>query len=107
MLNRAGHAVSVDGQVMGDGHRAAIGEGRPGCDAEIDQLGPAALALGATSSTFDRWGGVLAQEIDAAAMTIYLKYEHYEADLSGPGLSATATDLDDADFVSVGGLINF
>jgi hypothetical protein len=73
----------------------------------LDQLGPAALALGATSSTFDRWGGVLAQEIDAAAMTIYLKYEHYEADLSGPGLSATATDLDDADFVSVGGLINF
>lgn len=72
-----------------------------------DQLGPAALALGATSSTFDRFGGGIAQEIDAAAMTVYIKLQHYEAELSGPALSPAATDLDDADFISVGGLINF
>lgn len=73
----------------------------------IDQLGPGALALGATASTFDRLGGGIAQEIDAASMTIYLKYQHYAADLSGPALSPSVTDLDDADFISFGGLINF
>jgi hypothetical protein len=73
----------------------------------IDQLGPAALAVGATSSTLDRFGGGIAQEIDAAAMTVYVKYQHYEADLSGASLQASATDLDDADFISAGGLINF
>jgi hypothetical protein len=40
-------------------------------------------------------------------MTLYVKYQHYEADLSGAGLQASATDLDDADFISAGGLINF
>jgi predicted porin len=73
----------------------------------IDQLGPAALTAGATSSTFNRFGAGIAQEIDAAAMTLYVKYQHYEADLSGATLSASLRDLKDADFVSVGGLINF
>jgi predicted porin len=69
--------------------------------AYLDQLGPAALAAGATSSTLERFGGGIAQEIDAAAMTLYLKYQHYQADADG------LTDLEDADFVSFGGLINF
>lgn len=73
----------------------------------LDQLGPAALALGATDSTFQRYGGGIAQEIDAAAMTIYLKYQHYDAELAGAALSAAATDLDSADFVSFGGILNF
>jgi len=73
----------------------------------IDQLGPAALAAGATSATFDRWGAGIAQEIDSAAMTIYVKYQHYEADLEGAALSASLRDIEDADFVSMGGLINF
>lgn len=67
----------------------------------LDQLGPAALAAGATSSELERFGGGIAQEIDAAAMTLYLKYQHYQADVDG--LAA----LDDADFVSFGGLIAF
>jgi predicted porin len=73
----------------------------------LDQLGPNALALGATSSTFDRWGGGIAQEIDSAAMTLYLKYQHYEASLSGASLNAAVTNLDEADFISVGGVVNF
>ena len=73
----------------------------------LDQLGPAALALGATDSTFRRYGGGIAQEIDAAAMTVYLKYQRYDADLSGAALSAAVRDLDSADFVSAGGVINF
>ena len=66
-----------------------------------DQLGPVALAAGATGSTLERFGGGVAQEIDAAAMTLYLKYQRYQADVEGLG------DFKDADFVSFGGLINF
>ncbi|MCC7252509.1 MAG: porin, partial [Hyphomicrobium sp.] len=69
--------------------------------AYLDQLGPAALAAGATSSTLERFGGGIAQEIDAAAMTLYLKYQRYEADVDG------LADFEEADFVSLGGLINF
>jgi predicted porin len=69
-----------------------------------DQLGPTALALGATRSTFSRYGGGIAQEIDAAAMTVYLKVQHYDADVSG---TQTLTDLEGFNLVSVGGLINF
>jgi hypothetical protein len=69
-----------------------------------DQLGPGALARGVTSSVLTRYGGGVAQELDAAAMTVYLKYQHYEADVEGdPAL----TQLDDLDLFSVGGLINF
>jgi hypothetical protein len=69
-----------------------------------DQLGPAALALSATGSTFSRYGGGIAQEIDAAAMTVYLKVQHYDADVSG---TRALTDLQGLDLVSAGGLINF
>lgn len=69
-----------------------------------DQLGPAALQLGATGSKFSRYGGGIAQEIDAAAMTVYLKVQRYDADVSG---TPTLTDLQGLDLVSVGGLINF
>jgi len=70
-----------------------------------EQLGPGALPLGATSSTLQRYGGGIAQEIDAAAMTVYLKYQRYDADVEG--LSPTVGKLDSADFVSTGALINF
>jgi len=73
----------------------------------LDQVGPNALGLGVEDSTFRRYGGTIAQEIDAAAMIIYLKYEHYDADVSGASLSPLVTDLEDADFVSLGALINF
>ncbi|CCB66469.1 porin [Hyphomicrobium sp. MC1] len=70
-----------------------------------DQLGPGALALGATSSTLRRFGGGIAQEIDAVAMTVYLKYQRYDADVAG--LSPSVGNLDSAEFISAGGLINF
>jgi len=69
-----------------------------------DQLGPAALAQGATGSEFLRGGGGIAQEIDAAAMTIYLKYQHYEADVTG---AASLADLDDLELVSAGAIVQF
>ena len=73
----------------------------------LDQLGPEALALGATASKLTRFGGGLAQEIDPAAMTVYLKYQRYVADISGASLDGAVANLDAIDFVSVGSLIAF
>lgn len=69
----------------------------------LDQLGPAALAAGATSSEFTRWGIGAVQEIDAASMSIWLKYREHEAEITGiaPG------GIDDFRYVSTGALINF
>jgi hypothetical protein len=72
-----------------------------------DQLGPAALGLGATSSTFERIGGGIAQEIDVAAMTMYMKYSHYDVEFSGATLAAAVSDLDTANFFSLGAVINY
>ena len=75
--------------------------------AYIDQLGPVALGLGATGGTLTRYGAGIAQEIDAAAMTVYLKYQHYDADISGAKLNPAVTDLDSLDLISAGAIINF
>lgn len=72
-----------------------------------DQIGPAALGLGITDSTLTRYGGGVAQEIDAASMTVYLKYEHYDASVRFAPGAPVVSGLEDADFVSLGALINF
>jgi predicted porin len=70
----------------------------------IDQIGPGALALGVTSSELDRFGGGVVQEIDAASLSIWLKYREASADISGAsGIGA----LDDLRTVSMGALVNF
>ncbi|MFM9845866.1 MAG: hypothetical protein ACKVP3_01740 [Hyphomicrobiaceae bacterium] len=84
------------------GHAIAFGE----YTEYLDQLGPAALAVGATGSEFTRWGASIVQEIDAAAMSIWLKYRRYEADIAAPA-AANLSHIDDFDMLSLGGLINF
>ena len=37
-------------------------------------------------------------------MTIYLKYQHYEADVTG---AASLADLDDLELVSAGAIVQF
>ncbi len=70
----------------------------------LDQMGPAALALGVTSSEIDLVGGGIVQELDAASMSIWLKYREQSADISGgPAIGS----LDDFRAVSAGALINF
>ena len=69
----------------------------------IDQLGPAALNAGATSSEFTRWGFGAVQEIDAASMSLWVKYRQHQVDITGPGLG----DIDGFRYVSTGALINF
>jgi predicted porin len=70
----------------------------------LDQLGPGALAQGATSSELKRYGALLAQEIDPAATTVYLKYQQLEADVDGAPL---LTDLHDLKLFSLGAVVNF
>jgi predicted porin len=81
------------------GHTVIYGE----YGAYIDQLSPAALAAGATSSEFERFGVGAVQEIDAASMSLWVKYREHHADVSGIGLGT----LDDFRYVSTGALINF
>lgn len=63
----------------------------------------------ARGSELERYGLGVVQEVDAAAMSVWLSWRHYEADL---GLAAgTGTDdgtgIEDLDIVKAGALINF
>lgn len=68
-----------------------------------DQLSPAALKAGATDSEFSRWGFGAVQEIDAASMSMWIRYRQQEVDITGGGLGG----IDPFRYVSVGSLINF
>jgi hypothetical protein len=70
----------------------------------LDQIGPAALNTGVNSSTFTRWGLGVAQELDKAAMTLWLKYREHDGQILG---GTFAGDLDAFRYVSAGGLIYF
>ena len=69
-----------------------------------DQIGPAALALGVTSSDLDRFGFGAVQEIDAASMSVWVKYREQSADVSGAGFVGP---LDDLRTLSTGAVISF
>ena len=59
-------------------------------------------------SETEMYGAGLVQEIDAAAMSLWLKYRHVQGDLSLAFLGTAQTfNLDDFDYVALGGLINF
>ena len=69
----------------------------------FDQLSPAALNAGATGSELSRWGFGAVQEIDAAAMSLWIKYRQQEVSITGAGLAG----IEDFRTVSAGALINF
>jgi len=58
-----------------------------------------------TSSDLDVWGLGVVQEIDAAAMSMWLAYRHGEFDDNSVGVNAT--DYEDLDWLRFGALINF
>jgi hypothetical protein len=86
-------------QWMQLGHTVLYGE----AGTYIDQMGPVALSAGATSSEFTRWGLGVVQEIDAASMSIWLKYREHTADVTG----FAPAGIDEFRYVSTGALINF
>jgi hypothetical protein len=55
------------------------------------------------------WGLGIVQEIDAAAMSVWIKYRHLSADASfyNEAKYEKGLDVEDFDYVGVGGLINF
>ena len=76
----------------------------------VDDLGDAVagndVVVQATGSELEVWGVGIVQEVDAAAMSVWVKYRHLEVD----GLvdsTGAAVGGDDFDYVGVGGLINF
>jgi hypothetical protein len=63
---------------------------------------PVALAAGATDGEFTRFGVGVVQEIDAASMSLWIKYRGHQVEMSG-----IAVDIDDFRYVSTGAIINF
>ena len=69
----------------------------------IDQLSPAALNAGATGSELSRWGLGAVQEIDAATMSVWVRYRRQDVDIEGAQLDGIVA----FHYLSVGSLINF
>ena len=73
-----------------------------------DMLSPSLIdatnAVVSADSEVNRWGLGLVQEVDAAAMSLWLTYRNIEGEFTIDGVQ---TDLDDLHMVKVGALINF
>lgn len=76
------------------GHTVLYGEYRNGTN-END------TAAGGFESEGDLWGIGVVQEVDAAAMSLWLSYRHLEGD------DNVASNIQDFDYVKFGALINF
>jgi len=84
------------------GHTVFYGEyllGEDGGNA-VSNLG---FAQAATSSEMEVWGLGVVQEVDAAAMSVWLKYRNLAYEDNGVG----DLDYEDFDYVGVGAIINF
>lgn len=66
---------------------------------EFDDSG---ATVAGVSSSLERTSLGIVQDIDAAAMSLYVTYDHYEGEIS-----TEATGLQDIDVVTVGGIIKF
>ena len=64
----------------------------------------AGLSKAADSARFDFWAAGIAQNVEAADMTFYALYRHFDGDFSK---GAVVTDLDALDMVITGAKINF
>ena len=87
-----------------------------------DQMNPALIATGATGSGMRQYGAGVVQEIDAAAMSVWLSWKRYDGEVdcsaasaaaaavnacSDFGVNHTKLDLQTLDMVKFGALINF
>jgi hypothetical protein len=73
-----------------------------------DMYHPQLTDFGVTGSKVTQWGLGVVQEIDAAAMSLWLNYKQYDPSFDGPGVIAAGLDnLDNLDIVTAGALINF
>jgi predicted porin len=80
-----------------------------------DQFTPGLDGGQVTGSEFELFGAGIVQEIDAAAMSLWVSYRHFEGEVSCTGgivaglcsAGNTASDIEDFDLVKAGALINF
>ena len=88
-----------------------------------DKISSDLAALGATGGELERYGIGLVQEIDNAAMSLWIAWRHYEGDITCSNAAAAAngfvancaasnlnagnTDLEEFDLIKAGALINF
>jgi hypothetical protein len=81
-----------------------------------DKMTNANWIAGTTSTNLTQYGVGIVQEIDAAAMSLFLNYRHYSADATcaagvvgcaGAGTVAGKNSFDDAQLVKAGAIINF
>ena len=72
-----------------------------------DMYHPSLTAFGVSGSELRQWGLGAVQEIDAAAMSLWVNYKNYDPSVSGPGVPGAFDDLDTLHVVTVGGLISF
>ncbi|MCB1519011.1 MAG: porin [Hyphomicrobiaceae bacterium] len=71
-----------------------------------DMMSQALIEDGVTGTEMQRWGLGIVQEIDAAAMSLFLVYRNIEGDIDNLG-GAVNVDLDELQIVKFGALINF
>jgi hypothetical protein len=83
-----GEYLNADGQ----GQTQALVGDCTDCFFDIDQV--------------EVWGLGVVQEVDAAAMSVWIKYRNLSADTTFPA-EANGYDVEDFNYVGVGGLINF
>jgi hypothetical protein len=98
-----GHTVFYGEYMDSDGTNSNVGIS--------DTLGGVAVAGNGTLDidSMQLWGAGIVQEVDAAAMSVWVKYRHMSLDTTvntaaDPGLG---TSVEDFQYVGVGGLINF
>ena len=75
-----------------------------------DMMSTNTFLAGIDSSELKQFGLGYVQEIDAAAMSVWLAWRHYEADLTCANAACAAFDapgLEDLDIVKAGALISF
>ncbi|MBA4132438.1 MAG: porin [Hyphomicrobium sp.] len=76
-----------------------------------DALSQADLAVAGnpflTEDETEVWGLGVVQEVDAAAMSVWVKYRHLSIETNDDAAFAGAGGLEDFQYVGVGGLINF
>jgi len=77
------------------GHTVLYGE------YENNQSSGLAFVQGATDSDFNLWGLGVVQEIDAAAMSLWVSYRHLDYS------DNTAVNYEDFQYIKAGALINF
>ncbi len=89
---------------------------------DSDKMSTLMFGTGITSSELERYGVGVVQEIDAAAMSVWLAWRHYEPEVTcnpgavitnfgacnnATGLVAGNNDLEEFDLIKAGALINF